>query len=188
MSFGYRLGGLCVAIFIGSLAWSGLAQEVSVVAAPVPVDLSTYAKTTDVQAAITAATPAPCATPAADTLNGTAGVGLPCMSRPDATRPTAVQAGNVVTASDGTWAITFARPFSSALPYVHAEVVTPGAALPYDCNVTTRSATGATGKCFQSTTTTLPGTLLALSGLVVSPFSNTTSGLSVMVIAREPTQ
>lgn len=57
--------------------------------------------------------------------------------------------------------------------------------MPLVCNVITRSATAATGKCWQSTTTTLSGTLL---GLLVNPFGSAAASASVMIIGREPTQ
>jgi hypothetical protein len=103
--------------------------------------------------------PVPCgAVPAMDTLNGSPG-STNCFVPRDATRPTAVQAANVITINTGS--------------------------LPLVCNVVSRSATGATGKCWQSTTTTLGGTLV---GLLVNPFGSPAASAAVMVIGREPTQ
>jgi len=129
--------------------------------------------------------PQPCgAVPSADTLNGSVG-SANCYVPKDASRPTAVQAANVQTsASDGSWSVTWARPFVSPSPIVLPIPVNTGS-LPLVCNVVSRSATGATGKCWQSTTTTLAGTLL---GLVVNPFGTAAASAAVMVIGREPTQ
>jgi hypothetical protein len=129
--------------------------------------------------------PAPCgAIPSADTLNGSAGTST-CYVPKDASRPTAVQAANVQTsASDGSWSVTWARPFVSASPVI-LPIPINGGSMPLVCNVITRSATAATGKCWQSTTTTLGGTLL---GLLVNPFGSAASSAAVMLIGREPTQ
>ncbi|MCJ2085516.1 hypothetical protein MKK88_05840 [Methylobacterium sp. E-005] len=132
-------------------------------------------------------TPIPCdAVPGADTLLGTPG-SAGCYVPRDATRPTVVQAANVTTDSSGTWSVTWARPFVSSSPVVNPLPVNSGA-LPILCNVAARSGSGASGKCWQSTSTTLPGTLATLVGLIISPFAAPASNASVMVIAREPTQ
>jgi hypothetical protein len=129
--------------------------------------------------------PAPCGVvPSADTLNGSVGSAT-CYVPRDASRPTAVQAANVVTsASDGSWSVTWARTFVSATPVILPIPVNAGS-LPLVCNVVSRSTTAAAGKCWQSTTTTLSGTLL---GLLVNPFSSPANSAPVMVIGREPTQ
>ena len=124
--------------------------------------------------------------PAADTLNGTSGSAT-CFVPRDATRPTAVQAANITTDSTGAWAVTWARPFASSMPVVNPLPANAGT-LPILCNVATPSAVGASGKCWQSTATTLPATIAAVLGLVVSPFGTPASNAAVMVIAREPTQ
>ncbi|MFF9549407.1 hypothetical protein [Methylobacterium fujisawaense] len=142
-----------------------------------PPDLSAYATTAQL--------PSPCmAVPTADTLMGSAG-SAGCYVPKDASRPTSVQAANVITsATDGTWSVTWARPFTSAAPVVLPIPVNTGT-LPLVCNVTARSATGATGKCWQSTTTTLSGTLI---GLLVNPFGSPAASAPVMIVGREPTQ
>jgi hypothetical protein len=129
--------------------------------------------------------PAPCgAVPSADTLNGSAG-SANCYVPKDASRPTAVQAANVLTsATDGSWAVTWARPFVSAAPVILPIPLNTGS-MPLVCNVVSRSATAVSGKCWQSTTTTLSGTLL---GLLVNPFGSPAASAPVMVIGREPTQ
>lgn len=129
--------------------------------------------------------PAPCgAVPSPDTLNGSAGAAT-CYVPKDASRPTAVQAANVTTsATDGSWSVTWARSFVSLAPVIIPIPVNAGS-LPLVCNVVSRSATAAAGKCWQSTTTTLSGTLL---GLLVNPFGSPAASAAVMVIGREPTQ
>ncbi len=142
-------------------------------------DLTAYAKRTDL--------PSPCAAvPSADTLLGSAG-SSGCFTPNDATRPTVVQAANVVTDSSGNWSVTWARPFNSAMPVVNPLPVNTGS-LPIMCNVVARSAIGASGKCWQSTANTLPSTLASLAGMVVNPFGTTAASAAVMIIGREPTQ
>lgn len=129
----------------------------------------------------------PCgAPPPGDTLMGTPGM-ADCFVPGDATRPTVVQAANVRADTSGNWSVTWGRAFNSAVPMVLPLPINT-AQLPIQCNVTARSASSATGRCWQSTTTTLPGTLTSLAGLVVSPFGTAAANAEVMVIGREPTQ
>ncbi len=72
-------------------------------------------------------------------------------------------------------------------PVVNPLPVNTGS-LPILCNVAARSGSSASGKCWQSTATTLPATIASVLGLVVSPFGTPASSASVMVNAREPTQ
>jgi len=144
-----------------------------------PTDLSAYATRAQM--------PAPCgAIPMADTLNGSAG-SANCYVPKDASRPTSVQAANVQTDGNGAWSVTWARGFTSSAPVVNPLPVNTGS-LPILCNVAARSATAASGKCWQSTSTTLPGALASLAGLLVSPFATPAANAAVMVITREPTQ
>lgn len=130
----------------------------------------------------------PCGTaPPGDTLNGTSG-SADCYVPGDATRPTAVQAANVTTDGSGNWSVAFSRSFTSSSPVIVPLPLNANGALPILCNVITRSASGATGKCWQSNTTTLPGTLAGLAGMLVSPFSMGAANVPVTVIGREPTQ
>lgn len=141
----------------------------------------------DAMAAVRAQIPQGCAsTPSADTLNGSPGA-APCYVSSDATRPTVVQAANVTTDANGAWSVTWARPFVSPTPVVNPLPVNTGT-LPVLCNVATRSGSSASGKCWQSTATTLPATIASVLGLVVSPFGTAAAGAQVSVIAREPTQ
>lgn len=160
------------------------------VVTPAPIDTSNLATKSDVQTvqqtaqAAQAAVPSPCNTvPMQDTLTGTVGAGTPCTTRPDATRPTVIQAKTTTTAADATYSVTFDAPFASTPIYADARVY--GATQPYLCTVTTLTATGASGKCFQLVATTLPTVATSLLGLVVSPFASAAAGLSVRVVARQ---
>jgi len=160
------------------------------VVTPPPADTSTFATKTEVQSvqqaaqAAQAAVPAPCNTvPMQDTLTGTVGAGTPCTTRPDATRPTVIQAKTTTTAADATYSVTFDAPFSTTPIYVDARVT--GVNQPYLCTVATWSATGASGKCFQLVATTLPTVSTSLLGLAISPFANAAAGLNVRVVARQ---
>lgn len=137
------------------------------------------------QASLTLPQPAACDTvPSGDTLLGSAG-SPGCYVPKDATRPTSVQAANVITsATDGSWSVTWARPFASSAPVVLPIPINAGT-LPLVCNVISRSASTAMGKCWQSTTTTLSGTLV---GLLVNPFGSPAASAAVMIVGREPTQ
>lgn len=137
----------------------------------------------DVQSAIVAATPATCGTPQSDTYTGTAGSGVRCMPREDNARRTQVQSATATTASDGTFSGNWAAAFASVPMYAHAEI--NSANTPFVCSIITTTAIGYTGKCFAVASTTLPGTLLALNGLVVSPIVNASAGQAVRIIARQ---
>jgi len=160
-----------------------LAVTAGVTVAQAQVTYPPTVTASDVTAAITAATPNPCSTPLPDTYTGSAGSASPCMPRQDATRPTQVQSGTTATDSTGNFSGTFAVPFGSAPSYVHAEI--NSLTNPFICQIGSATATGYTGRCFAVASTTLPGTLLALSGLVVSPITPTTAGQVVKVIARQ---
>jgi len=150
---------------------------------------ASYMTPTGVSSAITAATPSPCSTPAADTLLGSAGSATPCMARPDSTRPTPVQTINTTLNADCTWSVTFSCAFSTSTPIVHANVqLAAGATQPIPCAVISRSTTTQSGKCFPGQATLL-SLAIVTSGLSLNPFSATcTAGTPVMVAAREPTQ
>ena len=144
--------------------------------APAP-DLSGFATKDEVAASA----PQPCAAvPSADTLMGSAG-SANCYVPRDASRPTVVQAATVTTSADGVWSVTFGRAFSSSTPIVLVLPVNT-AANPGVCNVSARSATGASGRCWQSS-----GITVGLVGSIINVFSSAGS-MAVMVIAREPTQ
>lgn len=131
-------------------------------------------------------TPACGGVPPADTLLGQAG-SMACYVRGDAARPTVVQAANVTTDASGNWSVTWAKPWSSANPVVVPLPQNSGS-MPIVCNWSTRSATAASGKCWQALPMTLPATATALLGLVLNPFDNAAAGITITVIARETTQ
>lgn len=169
------------------LTTAGVAQAQLSVVPQVP-DLSGYAKTTDVTSAIASATPPPCSAPLPDTLLGSAGSQPTCMTRPDATRPTLIQATSVVTASDGTFVGTWPTPFAYTPTGRIADIEVAAAnAAPYKCSFISSSvtATGFSGKCWQIVATTLPTTATALLGLTVSPIQNAAAGLTVRVTGRQ---
>lgn len=129
----------------------------------------------------------PCAViPASDTLNGSMPVGG-CYVDATSTRPTVVQAAKVTTDTSANWSVTWAKPFQSATPYVHAEPIA-STSLPINCSVFSATQTGANGRCFQTTTTTLGGTITSIQGTVISPVVNAAANLDVRVIGRETTQ
>jgi hypothetical protein len=121
--------------------------------------------------------------PPQDTYTGSVGTAAQCTPRSDATRPTQVQSTSAVTISDGSFSGNWPTAFATIPSYAHAEIY--ASATPFICTINTTTATGYTGKCFQVISTTLPGTLLALSGLVVSPVASVAAGLTVKVIARQ---
>lgn len=118
-----------------------------------------------------------------DTYTGSVGTQAQCTPRRDATRPTQVQSTSVVTGSDGSFSGPWPIAFATAPAYAHAEIY--ATSTPYICQINTATVSGYTGKCYQVISTTLPGTLLALGGLVVSPVSSVAAGLTVKVIARQ---
>lgn len=138
--------------------------------------------------AISAMTPAPCPVPSADTLNGSAGTSPVCMTRPDASRPTQVQRLTVTTAADGTFSGTWPAAFTAApVTYWAVADVNSVTSAPYHCSFVagTVTATAFSGKCWQIVATTLPTTVAALSGLVVSPLQNAAAGVTVRVSGRQ---
>ena len=122
-----------------------------------------------------------------DTLVGSVGTATPCVPRSDATRPTTVQAAIVSTDATGAWTVTWAKPFVSAAPYINPQAVNPANVQPYICNITSSTATGATGKCWQTVTMTLPSVLTSLTSLVLNP-TGAAPSIQVRVAAREATQ
>lgn len=120
--------------------------------------------------------------PPTDTLTGAVGASTAYM-RADAPRPTISQRTTITTDASGNWTVTWAKAFNSSTPAVLAIPLNSAAAAPVICNITTRNATTATGKCWQNVTQSV-----ALISLTVSltPVAYTAS--SVMVIGLEPSQ
>lgn len=139
-------------------------------------------------AAVQAMMPPVCSNiPPINTLTGAVGVGTPCTPPSDRTTILDVQTGNTTLAANCTFSISFARTFSSSLPFVYAAVVETGSnQMP--CKIQTRSSTGATGICAQA-----QGTVLTLAivttGLTLLPFGTTcVAGTPVMFVGKEPSQ
>ena len=169
----------------GAVDTSNLATKADVQAAQTTAN---NAVTTSALSAVQATIPPACATaPSGDTLNGSVGSGAACTPKQDSTRPTAVQAGNTTLLANCSFAITFARAFTSSTPFVYAAVVDTGSnQMP--CKIQTRSSTGATGVCNGAQSTVLSLSIVT-SGLTVLPFGTScTAGTPVMFVGREPSQ
>lgn len=182
MRLSHILAGLC---FVAAPCLSPAQSQMSVpYQAP---DLSQYPTNDQLNAAIANATPPDCPAPLSDALVASAGTQPKCMPRPDAQRATQVQSTTAITNSDGTFSGTWPVPFANAPTGRLAEVeVTSATAAPYKCAFITGgvTATGYSGKCWQIVATTLPTTLAALGGLVVSPIQNAAAGLTVRITGR----
>ncbi len=113
---------------------------------------------------------------------GTAGTYLPG----DAQVPRITRAGVVTTNSTaGAWAVTWATALPS--PPVTLPIPINTTTNPVICNVTTTTATGASGRCWYGRT--LPATLTALTALVsYDVFGAPATGISVQVLAIPVTQ
>ena len=139
--------------------------------------------TAQVQNAIDAATPDTCGTPLPDNFIGSPGVGNRCMPRIDMVRPSRDRTTFVTTGADGTFSGTWPVAFATDPSYADAKINSSDK--PFVCQISTQTAVGFTGRCFAIASTTLPGTILALGGLVVSPITNPTAGLTVRVFGRQ---
>lgn len=123
----------------------------------------------------------PVATPA-----GSVGSLSPCIPPSDATPITVVQKARVTTGSTGTWAITWATPFTSSTPVVNAIPINSGSE-PVICNTTASTATAASGQCWTLTTTVL-SLAIVTAGLTLNPSGNSAAGITVQLIGGNPTQ
>jgi hypothetical protein len=113
-------------------------------------------------------------------------VGTPasaCTPPIDNARVTQIQATNVVTDANGNFVATWPTPFGSEPTTVLAAVY--GQTTPFLCGVITKTATGATGRCYALATMTLPSTATAMLNLVLSPFQNAAANLTVTVTGRQ---
>lgn len=136
------------------------------------------------QATVMAAIPTPMgAVPPQPNGAGVVGVANSFFPADGAQRQT-VQRTTVTTDVNGNWSVGWATAFQSVTPTVNPIPLNPTAAAPYTCNVLTRSANTATGKCWQTASAAngLLGITISL-GSTSSPNST-----SVMVIGAEPTQ
>lgn len=123
--------------------------------------------------------------PQAEALTAAAGTASTCL-RSDARLPRITRAGLAApTDSGGNWAITWSTPLPAA-PVTLPLPINTGTQ-PMVCNVTTSTATGATGRCWLART--LPATLLTLTALVsFDPNGAPASGITVQVLAIPVTQ
>lgn len=188
-----------------ALASPAFAQTITAPAGPA-VDPSTLVKPSDVDAKVNAAIAAERASlatkaelsvvqstipkladavPPAEMVGGTAGSSN-LVRRADAATPRITRAGMATTTtSAGDWAITWSMPLSQ-VPVV-LPIPVNASQQPIVCNVTTRTMTGATGRCWLSRS--LPAALLSLTALLsYDVFGSAAPGIQVQVLAIPPTQ
>lgn len=163
----------------------GLALALQVVSAPsAPVDLSTLATKADIEA-VQAAQPQPAsATPPSEVVGGQMGSQVR-YAREDHTHPRITRAAVVTTDSTGAWSVTWAAAVST--PPVVLPVPVNASTQPIVCNVTTRTTTSASGRCWLART--LPATLTLLTNLIsFDIFGGAATGIQVQVLAIPVTQ
>lgn len=158
------------------------AQAASEAAAQAVKQADLNAAITAVQAAIPRARTTTPMQEAVGGVAGTAGTYLPG----DAQAPRITRAGVVITNSTaGAWTVTWATALPS--PPVTLPIPINTTTNPVICNVTTTTATGASGRCWYGRT--LPATLAALTALVsYDVFGSPATGISVQVLAIPVTQ
>lgn len=100
---------------------------------------------------------------------------------------TLVQATNVTTASDGTWAVTWKTPFNTSQPFVAAHYIGVATAQPVQCMLTSSTSTSASGKCYAGQSTLLSLSIVT-TGITVLPFAVSSGGIAVQVLGRDTTQ
>lgn len=150
-----------------------LAQQVSSLNSPVSA--------ADVQA-LQAQIPVPADTmPPAEQVGGAPGSTY-TFRRGDAVQPRITRMATVSTASDGTWTVTWAAALAQ-VPGVLPIAVNPTAAQAIVCNTTTRTTTGATGRCWQA----MAPALISIT-VATNPLPAVGAGVSVQVFAIPPTQ
>lgn len=172
-----------VAALLLLVASSAGAQIVSPLNPPT-IDTSALATKAEMQAAI----PSKCTSiPPKDTLTGSVGTGEACIPALDRTALLDVQSGNTTLAANCTFTITFARTFTSPVPFIYAAVVdASGNQMP--CKMQTRTSGGGTGICSPSQSALLNLSAVT-AGFTFNPFATTcTAGTAVMFVGREPTQ
>lgn len=134
-------------------------------------------------AASTACQPDP-SIPPMETVGGSAGSGAACRLA-NAVQPRITRAAVVTTDNTGAWSVTW----SVALPAVPVVLPVPVNATtqPVVCNVATRTASGATGRCWLART--LPATLVTLTSLITyDVFGAPASSIQVQALAIPVTQ
>lgn len=153
------------------------------------LDLSTYAKTTDLtalQSTIMAAMP----TPFTGVPLGPNGAGVTASNNQfipsDAAQRQGVMRTTLLTDASGNWSVTWANSFAfvSTTPTVVVEAGNPAGSNTITCNWRTRTQTGASGFCLQTATAAI--SLLGIT-ITVAPTTPAT-GTPISVIMAEPTQ
>lgn len=167
-------------VVIAALCWAApaVAQDTY---PPLPIAPSAVATKAEL-ATLAAQVPVPADTvPPAEMLGGSAGT-APTFRRGDAAPPRITRAAAVSTASDGTWSVTWAVPLT-AVPAVLPIAVNPSATQAIVCNATTRTTTGATGRCWQA----MAPAVISIT-VATNPLPAVGAGVSVQVFAIPPTQ
>lgn len=95
------------------------------------------------------------------------------------------RASTVTTDASGNWAVIWSTPLLST-PVTLPIPINSGSQ-PAICNVTTTTATGATGKCFINQTTVLSLGIVT-AGLTLNPTAAAAAGMSVQLLAIPVTQ
>lgn len=162
-----------------------LALLMQVVTAP-PAVVSTANLATKAEvAAVAALVPVPAATtPPSEMIGGS--VGTAGTYRPaDSATPRITRATTVTTDTAGAWSVTWGTPLNSAPVVIPVPV--NASTQPIVCNVTARTMTAASGRCWLARS--LPATLSLVSALVsYDVFGAAASNVSVQIIALPPTQ
>lgn len=139
---------------------------------------------TNAAAAAAAAVPVTCTQPPApDAMVATVGTAAPCVARADAAKQTAIPPAAATTISGGTFSGTWTAPLPAAPTRA---IATVEGAVPYHCQIITKTLTGFTGKCWLvNTSSTLPGLATSLLGYTVPLLVDSGSGIAVTVLARQ---
>lgn len=136
-------------------------------------------------AAATAACKAAPAIPPSEMVGGTTGTTAAGCRPSDAAQPRITRAATVKTDSSGSYSVSWTVALAAAP--VTLPIPVNATAEPVVCNVTTSTATGATGRCWYART--LPSTVAAVSALAsYDLFGASAAGISVQVLAIPPTQ
>jgi hypothetical protein len=161
------------------------AQVVNPPAVPSLDEIATKAEVQAAKAAADAAAaaiPVPAdAAPPAEMIGGSPG-STNTFRRGDAAQPRITRAATVSTASDGTWTVTWTAPLA-AVPAVLPIAVNPSATQAIVCNATSRTTSGASGKCWQAMSPAIISITVA-----TNPLPAVGAGVSVQVFAIPPTQ
>lgn len=123
--------------------------------------------------------------PPSEAIGGAIGVDTAMYARSDHTHPRITRVAVVSTDASGNWAVTWSTPLA-ATPAVFPIAVNAGS-LPVTCNVTARSTTAASGKCWGAQSALLNLSIIT-AGLTLTPDVAVGAGVSVQVVAIPATQ